>query len=73
MLSPSSSYILTYAPGHTLSTSFSGTGSDPGDRHTPKPDGFKLGGNCGVTVIGGKLCTGREADGDWVTEKGADT
>ena len=29
-------------------------------------------GNCGVTVIGGKLCTGRVAAGDWVAMKGAD-
>ena len=71
MLSPSSSFISTYAPERTLSTSFCGTGSEPGDRHTPKPAGFMLGGNCGAAIIGGKLCTGRVAAGDWVAMKGA--
>ena len=72
MLSLSSSFISAYAPEQTLSTSFCGTGSEPGDRHTPRPAGFMLVGNYGATIIEGKLCTDRVAAGDWVAMKGAD-
>ena len=59
MLSPNSSFISTYDPEHNLSTSFLRNGSEPDDRHTHKPDGFKLGGDGDVAVIEGKLHTGR--------------
>ena len=32
----------------------------------------KFGGDCSVAVIGGKLCAGWVAEGEWVTMKGAD-
>ena len=63
MLCTNSSFISTYEPEHTLSC-FCGNGSEPGDRHTPKPDGYKLGYNSCVAVIGGRLHTSRVGDGD---------